>query len=87
MKVPITSYTIPLDILKLFFSEEMLDYVVAKTNAYANKRLQSITWKDLTKNEILKFMGICLCLKSKCYLSGIILERRESINVFFYHKQ
>ena len=61
--------TWPIDIYKLFITDDLLDMISSATNEYAQqviadrhvtRRSRLISWKDTTPEEILKFFGIIL---------------------------
>ncbi|XP_045446618.1 piggyBac transposable element-derived protein 4-like [Melitaea cinxia] len=70
LKVEIPNNAQPLDIFKLIFSNDLLDFVVSRTNAYGNnltnttrphtRHSRKCSFRDVTKEEMLAFLGLCL---------------------------
>lgn len=70
LRVELHDDSTPLDIFKLMFSEELIDYLVARTNDYGNRLTETNRphtrhcrnkyFRNVTKDEMLAFLGLCL---------------------------
>lgn len=70
LRVELADNTNPLDMFKLMFSEELIDYLVARTNDYGHRltdtnrphtrHSRNQVFRNVTKDEMLAFLGLCL---------------------------
>lgn len=82
----------PLDYVELFFDVKIIDTIVRETNKRAKefiqnqprptRRTQLISWKDVTTEEIKKFLGLCA-------LGGVVkfpsISKQWSCQSIYYH--
>lgn len=80
IKVTISDAEDPLEYFGLFFDENIMKYIIEETNRYANNRIESailtpssrsLKWKDITKEDMNKFIGLLL-------LQGIVQKPKET---------